>query len=55
MDNETVQLAPAEGFYATEGLGRDEVRIAYILKEEDLKRSTDILEQALKDYPGRTI
>ncbi len=55
MDNETVQLAPAEGFYATEGLGRDEVRIAYILKEEDLKRSTDILEQALKEYPGRTI
>lgn len=49
----TVMVAPASGFYATPGLGRDEVRIAYVLKIDDLKHSVKILEEALKVYPGR--
>jgi len=48
--DETVMFAPAEGFYATEGLGRDEIRIAYILKEKDLKRSMALLEMGLNKY-----
>ncbi|HHJ09516.1 MAG TPA: pyridoxal phosphate-dependent aminotransferase [Bacteroidetes bacterium] len=46
----TVMLAPASGFYATPGLGRNEVRIAYVLKIEDLKHAVTCLEQALKQY-----
>jgi aspartate aminotransferase len=46
----TVMVAPAPGFYATEGLGNDEVRIAYVLKEEDLKTSIEILGHALVAY-----
>jgi aspartate aminotransferase len=53
--NETVMLAPATGFYATPGLGKDEVRIAYVLKKENLNRAMDCLEQALQVYPGRTL
>lgn len=53
-EDETVMVAPAEGFYATKGLGRQEVRIAYVLKSEDLKRAMDLLAIALKEYPGRT-
>ena len=53
-NNETVMLAPASGFYATEGLGRDEVRIAYVLNEGALTESMNILYQALAAYPGRT-
>jgi len=49
---ETVMLAPAEGFYATPGSGKDQVRIAYVLKAEDLERSMDILAEALKVYKG---
>jgi aspartate aminotransferase len=52
-NKETVMLAPAEGFYATPGLGKDEVRIAYVLNVPALKRSMEILEKALKAYPGR--
>ena len=50
---ETVMLAPASGFYSTPGLGRDEARIAYVLKIEDLKRAVKCLEEALMVYPGR--
>ncbi len=50
----TVMLAPASGFYATPGLGIQEVRLAYVLKEEDLKIAMDCLEVAIKSYPGRT-
>ncbi|PJC81435.1 aspartate aminotransferase, partial [Candidatus Roizmanbacteria bacterium CG_4_8_14_3_um_filter_36_10] len=50
LDNETVMLAPAAGFYATPGLGKNEVRIAYVLKIEDLKKSLEILKEALKVY-----
>ncbi|SDC10361.1 pyridoxal phosphate-dependent aminotransferase [Williamwhitmania taraxaci] len=51
----TVMLAPATGFYATCGLGKNEVRIAYVLKIEDLKGAMECLDVALKQYPGRTI
>ena len=46
-------LAPADGFYSTPGLGKDEVRIAYVLCEEDLARSMRVLGAALEAYPGR--
>jgi aspartate aminotransferase len=45
-------LAPGTGFYATPGLGKDEVRIAYVLKNEDLGKAMDCLERALLAYPG---
>jgi len=47
-------LAPASGFYATPGLGKQEVRLAYVLKVEDLKVAMACLEVAIKSYPGRT-
>jgi aspartate aminotransferase len=53
VDDETVMLAPADGFYATPGLGRDEVRIAYVLKEEDLARAMRVIGAALEAYPAR--
>lgn len=49
-NGETVMIAPAEGFYSTQGLGLKEVRIAYVLKKEDLIRSVEILKDALKVY-----
>lgn len=53
-NGETVMLAPATGFYSTPGYGRDEVRISYCIKSEELKRAVKCLEEALKVYPGRT-
>lgn len=50
LDNATVMMAPAEGFYATEGLGVDEVRLSYVLKREDLEASMRILDAGLKEY-----
>ena len=50
--NQTVMVAPASGFYSTPGLGKDEVRIAYVLKIGDLKNAIETLEEALKVYPG---
>lgn len=52
-EGKTVMVAPGTGFYATPGLGRNEVRIAYVLKKEDLTQAVKCLEQALKIYPGR--
>lgn len=52
LDGETVMLAPASGFYSTPGLGEKEVRVAYVLGEESLKRSIEIIREALKVYPG---
>lgn len=49
----TVMLSPGEGFYATPGLGVDEVRIAFVLNSEDLESAMDCLEEALKVYPGK--
>lgn len=54
FENQTVFMAPASGFYTTPGLGMNEVRIAYVLKKEDLAISLKILEEALKVYPHRT-
>ena len=54
-EGKTVMVAPATGFYSSEGLGVDEVRIAYVLKKEDLAEAVKCLEEALKVYPGRTI
>jgi aspartate aminotransferase len=53
--NETVMLAPATGFYSHTNLGTDEVRIAYVLKIDDLKKAMRCLEEGLKVYPGRKI
>lgn len=47
-------MAPATGFYSTEGLGIDEVRLAYVLNKEDLKNAIKCLKEALKVYPGKT-
>ena len=49
-EGETVMMAPASGFYSTPGMGRDQVRIAYVLKKEDLLRALFILEKALEAY-----
>jgi aspartate aminotransferase len=51
---QTVMVAPATGFYFTPGAGRDEVRIAYVLKIEDLRNAMYTLAEALRVYPGRT-
>lgn len=51
--NSTVMMAPASGFYATKGLGKNEVRIAYVLNCQELEAAIDCLEQGLKAYPGR--
>jgi aspartate aminotransferase len=53
LGGETVMVAPADGFYATPGLGRDEVRIAYVLEEVKLRRAMEIFTAALAAYPGR--
>ncbi|MBO4765225.1 MAG: pyridoxal phosphate-dependent aminotransferase [Bacteroidales bacterium] len=50
----TVMMAPASGFYTTLGLGRNEVRIAYVLKKDDLKQALVVLAKALEAYPGNT-
>ena len=54
-EGETVMMAPASGFYTTPGAGRDEVRIAYVLKKDDLQRALVVLQKALEVYPGKTI
>ena len=53
IDNETVMLAPAAGFYSTKGLGLKEVRIAYVLNSEALTKAVKIIEEGLKVYPGK--
>lgn len=52
-NDKTVMLAPATGFYGTPGLGKNEVRIAYVLNVNDLAEAMDCLEKALEQYPGR--
>jgi len=51
--NQTVMLAPASGFYSTPGSGKNEVRIAYVLKIDDLKNAMETLDEALKVYPWK--
>ncbi|HOO23568.1 MAG TPA: pyridoxal phosphate-dependent aminotransferase, partial [Paludibacteraceae bacterium] len=53
-EGQTVMMAPATGFYSTRENGRDEVRIAYALDKEDLRKSLILLQKALEVYPGRT-
>jgi aspartate aminotransferase len=50
---QTVMFAPASGFYSTPGLGKDEIRISYVLNTHDLKNAMEVLEEALKVYPGK--
>ena len=54
FEGQTVMMAPASGFYATKGLGKQEVRLAYVLNQDALKNAVKCLEEALKVYPGRT-
>ena len=53
IKNETLLIAPANGFYSSPGLGKDEVRIAYVLNVNDIKKAIHILAEGLKVYPGR--
>jgi len=54
-DGQTVMLAPASGFYSKPQLGKQQVRIAYVLKKADLEKAMDCLKKALQEYPGRTM
>lgn len=54
-DNQTVMMAPATGFYSSSDAGTNEVRLAYVLKKEDLEAAIKCLEVALAQYPGRTV
>ena len=54
FENETIMMAPASGFYTTPGAGINQVRIAYVLKKNDLQRALFLLKKALEAYPGRT-
>jgi aspartate aminotransferase len=51
-DGETVMAAPGDGFYATPGMGKKEIRIAYVFEEKTLRRAMSILLEGLKRYPG---
>jgi aspartate aminotransferase len=53
-NNQTVMMAPATGFYSSPGAGTDEVRMAYVLNNDDIAQAMICLEEALKVYPGRT-
>ena len=52
-EGQTIMMAPASGFYTTEGYGKNEVRLAYVLNREDLANALTVLEKALEAYPGR--
>ena len=54
-EGQTIFMAPASGFYTTKGVGRNEVRMAYVLNKEDLGKALKVLAEALKAYPGRTL
>jgi len=54
-NNETVMMAPATGFYSTEGAGQNEVRMAYVLNIDDIQNAMICLEKALEEYPGKTV
>ena len=49
-EGQTIMMAPASGFYTTPGLGKDEVRLAYVLKKEDLAKALLVLRKALEEY-----
>ena len=52
-NNKTVMVAPAQGFYSTPEIGKQQIRIAYVLNVEELQNAITIIEEALKIYPGR--
>ena len=52
-EGQTIFMAPATGFYVTPGLGKNEVRIAYVLNKVELGKALTVLEKALEAYPGR--
>lgn len=54
-EGQTIMMAPAAGFYTTPGAGIDQVRIAYVLKKEDLTKALCVLQKALEAYPGNTL
>ncbi|MDE6417308.1 MAG: pyridoxal phosphate-dependent aminotransferase [Duncaniella sp.] len=54
-EGQTIFMAPATGFYTTPGMGHDEVRLAYVLNTEELGRAIEVLDHALREYPGRTV
>lgn len=54
-EGQTIMMAPASGFYTTPGLGKNQVRMAYVLKKEDLANALIVLRKALEAYPGRTL
>ena len=54
-EGQTVMMAPASGFYTIDGYGKDEVRNAYVLDKDDLKKSLIVLQKALEVYPGKTL
>lgn len=49
-NGETVMFAPAEGFYATPGLGKDEMRIAYVLNQDNMRRGVELIRLGLEAY-----
>jgi aspartate aminotransferase len=53
LDKETVMVAPAQGFYSTPGKGLDEIRIAYVLNEKDLRRAIEVFKAGLEAYISR--
>jgi aspartate aminotransferase len=53
VNGETTMIAPANGFYSTQGLGQNEVRIAYVLNIQDIKKAMYILAEGLRAYPGK--
>jgi aspartate aminotransferase len=53
-EGKTLMLAPATGFYSTPGLGKNEVRLAYVLNVDAINQAMDCLEKALQEYPGNT-
>ncbi|HBL71568.1 MAG TPA: pyridoxal phosphate-dependent aminotransferase, partial [Bacteroidales bacterium] len=54
-EGQTVMIAPASGFYTSPNVGRDEVRLAYVINKEQLAKALEVLRQALAVYPGRTL
>ena len=52
-NGETVMFAPAEGFYATPGLGKDEIRIAYVLNQKDMKRGAELIRLGIEAYNAK--
>ena len=54
-NNKTVMVAPAQGFYSTPEIGKQQIRIAYVLNLEELQNALTIIEEALKIYPGRLV